>query len=109
VSDASHHRTSTIVSGVALSAGIVLAGLVFLRRRRAAGSWLAVGLVTAAGLFSYSGYLFANAPAPQPRPSADVLSEQDVEIVVVDNGHIIKLLIPPDTKLGDPSKANLNR
>lgn len=89
-------RTQTIISGVALSAGIAFCGLVLLRRRRLGGGWTA-GLIVVASLLSGGGYLAANAPPPAPVPvhaRVPIVTSRPVDIVMVDNGSDIELLVP---------------
>ena len=98
----------TIVSGIALSAGIALFGLVLSRRRNAAGALLAIMLAAGTMLIGSAGYLMANA-APMPpapiapvvpvAPLASLLGPEPVEVKVGGPGEVIELKLDRNLKI----------
>lgn len=95
----------TIVSGIALSAGIALFGLVLSRRRHAAGAALLIMLAAGTMLIGSAGYLMANAaPMPPPQiapavPLARLLGPEPVEVVVGGQGDVIQLKLDRNLKI----------
>lgn len=97
----------TIVSGIALSAGIALFGLVLSRRRHAAGAALLIMLAAGTMLIGSAGYLMANAapmpPTPQPIapavPLARLLGPEPVEVVIGGQGDVIQLKLDRNLKI----------
>jgi hypothetical protein len=93
--------TKTIIAGIALSAGIVLGGLVLVRSRGLRSPAVAAAVVFG-GLLIGGGYVAANAPAPPPPPPTAVTTEdREVSVTVVPEGDRIMLILDKDTRLND--------
>lgn len=93
-------RTPSIISGLAISGGIALAGLVFLRRRRASGTATVAISAVALVMIAAGGIVFANAPPPpQVREPLSaiagkvVIGDRPVEIVLEETGDTIVLVL----------------